>query len=62
MGLLGEQRGEETHTFINELKVSVRGVNNEQDKLKVLMQGQLTIVSPRLRSVIHLEAKAKKVR
>ena len=58
LGLLREQGGGETHALINELKVRVRGVNNEQDKLKVLMREQLTIVSPRLRSVIHLEAKA----
>ena len=27
LGLFGEQGGEETHAFINELKIRVRGMN-----------------------------------
>ena len=42
--------GEETHAFVNELKV--RGVNKEDDKLRLLMKEQLTIVSPLLRSAV----------
>ena len=50
--LHGEQGGEETHAFINELKVHVRGVNNEENKIRVLMKEHFTAVSPVLRSVL----------
>lgn len=52
LALHGEQGGEETHAFVNELKVRVRGVNKEDDKLRLLMKEQLTIVSPLLRSAV----------
>ena len=52
LALHGEQGGEETHAFVNELKVRVRGVNKEDDKLRLLMKEWLTIVSPLLRSAV----------
>ena len=58
LGLLGEQGGEEMHAFINSLKDRVRGINNKEQKLRVLMKEQHTIVSPLLR--FALEGPAKK--
>ena len=50
LGFLGEQGGEETHAFVNELKVRVRGINDPAQKIQVLMKEQLTIVSPRIKA------------
>ena len=52
LGLLGEQGGEELHAFVNELKARVRGVNNEEERLRLLMKEQHTISSPALRSAM----------
>ena len=49
--------GEETHAFVNELKVRVRGVNKEDDKLRLLMKEQLTTVSPLSRSAVPFSKK-----
>ena len=53
LGLVGEQGGEKTHAFINELKIRVRGVNNPAEKIRIRMKEHMTIVSPRLQSVIQ---------
>ena len=45
------------HTFVNELKVRVTGVNKEDDKLRLLMKEQLTTVSPLLRSAVPFSKK-----
>lgn len=45
--------GEKTHAFINELKIRVRGVNNLAEKIRILMKEHMTIVCPRLQSVIQ---------
>ncbi|XP_070178247.1 uncharacterized protein [Littorina saxatilis] len=52
LALHGEQGGEETHSFVNTLKGRVLGINNDEDKIRVLMKEQLTIVSPLLRTAV----------
>ena len=49
--------GEETHAFVNESKVRVRGVNKEDDKLRLLMKERLTIVSSLLRCAVPFSKK-----
>ena len=61
LALHGEQGGEETHALINELKVRVRGVNNEENKIRVLMKDHFTAVSPVLRSVLPSTSKKRKI-
>ena len=61
LALHGEQGGEETHAFITELKVHVRGVNNEENKIQVLMTEHFMAVSPVLRSVLQSTSKKRKI-
>ena len=58
LGLFGEQGGEETHAFVNELKVRVRGVNNPAEETRIMMKEHIVIVSPRLQSVT-IDTKSK---
>ena len=60
LGFLGEQGGEETHAFINELKVRVRGIVDPEQKIRVLMKEQLTIVSPRVKAAMPTSKRRKK--
>ena len=60
LGFLGEQGGEETHAFINELKVRVRGIVDPEQKIRVLMKEQLTIVSPRVKATMPTSKRQKK--
>ena len=52
LGFMGEQGGEETHGFINELKVRVRGIVDPEQKIRVLMKEQLTIVFPPVKAAM----------
>jgi len=60
LGFLGEQGGEEMHAFINELKVRVRGIVDPEQKIRVLMKEQLTIVSPRVKAAMPTDKRQKK--
>ena len=60
LGFMGEQGGEETHGFINELKVRVRGIVDPEQKIRVLMKEQLTIVSPRVKAAMPTDKRQKK--
>ena len=60
LGFLGEQEGEETHAFINELKVRVRGIVDPEQKIRVLMKEQLTFVSPRVKAAMPTDKRQKK--
>ena len=57
---MGEQGGEETHAFINELKVRARGIVDPEQKIRVLMKEQLTIVSPRVKAAMPTDKRQKK--
>ena len=60
LGFLGEQGGEETHAFINKLKVRVRGIVDPEQKIRVLIKEQLTIVSPRVKAAMPTSKRRKK--
>ena len=57
---MGERGREETHGFINELKVRVRGIVDPEQKIRVLMKEQLTIVSPRVKATMPTHKRQKK--
>ena len=60
LGFLGEQGREETPAFINDLKVRVKGIVDPEQKIRVLMKEQLTIVSPQVKAAMPTSKRQKK--
>lgn len=52
--------GKETHTFINELNVRVRGTIDPVQKIRVLVKEGMSIASPRVRAVETTRGRQKK--
>ena len=60
LGFSGDQGGKETHTFINELNVRVRGTIDPVQKIRVLVKEGMSIASPRVRAVETTRGRQKK--